>query len=78
MYILRHNVKEKVQITTLNYDQSPNNPLNYIIWYNLPLDGISLFCFSTHKWNLKLVFYRMIEDIIMYFRKIYHHFFIIL
>ena len=28
--------KEKVQITTLNYDQSPNNPLNYVLVHFTP------------------------------------------
>ena len=33
---MEHKKKEKVQITTLNYDQSPNNPPNYVLVYFTP------------------------------------------
>jgi hypothetical protein len=49
--------QEKVQITTLMYNESPDNllnyfffgsvhPLNYTILFKMPLNSICLFCFD--------------------------------
>jgi hypothetical protein len=57
----------KVQITRIKYNQSLNNPLNhgsvyplnYSIWFSLPLNTICHFCFSMHKWSFKFKFYNV-------------------
>jgi hypothetical protein len=74
----------KVQITRIKYNQSLNNPLNhgsvyplnYSIWFSLPLNTICHFCFSMHKWSFKFKFYKCIADNITYVQIswIFHHY----
>jgi hypothetical protein len=46
-----------------------NLSLKLAIWFNLPHNAICHFCFSIHKLNFNLRLYKMVMDIIIYFRK---------
>jgi len=65
----------KVQITAKLFFGSVC-PLYYIISFNISHNTFYLFCFSMHKWNLKLKFCEMMVDIMKYAKKMHHDFFI--
>jgi hypothetical protein len=83
-----HMKHENVQITPFKYSNvvhitptilyfSLIYPSNYAIWFKLPHDAIYHFCFCIHKLDFNFGFYKVIVDIIIYFKQFFDKIFII-
>uniref|UniRef100_A0A0A9D6M2 Uncharacterized protein n=1 Tax=Arundo donax TaxID=35708 RepID=A0A0A9D6M2_ARUDO len=77
---MRTKKKEKIHFTLPNYLLCPLNllnkilaqftPPNNLVWLNLPPNRIYLFCFGLYTLYLRFKFYKIVDGIILYIKKI--------